>query len=195
MATLRYVTELLAEFPDNVSSLIVPVNVRDFIISYVKGIGFIEDTTSFNIPITDGVPTAVNPLLTAPISTTELWGVDGNSFLHSNYSVLGDTVPAGYTKLANFVSVLALTKSGGGADNYFVSFTKNGVQIGLDEDLQYTASGSQVITVLLSQLVAVDVESDVYGIEITGNGTTDDLTCTYFSMQVSDNVLLSDPTP
>jgi hypothetical protein len=194
MATLRYVGELLDEFPDNVSSLIVPVNVRDFIISYVKGIGFIENTTEFNIPIVDGVPTAVNPLLPAPVVVDELWTFDGNNNAHPNYAQLGDTVPPLYTKLANMVCVMALTKSGGGADNYFASFTKNGAQIGLDEDLQYTAAGSQVITLVLSQLVDVNLESDVYGVEITGNGTTDDLSCTYFSMQVSDNVLLAGPS-
>ena len=59
--TLRYVTGLLTNFPDNSQGLIKPVNMRDFVSSFINGRGFLVDETPVNIPILDGTPTAVNP--------------------------------------------------------------------------------------------------------------------------------------
>lgn len=191
--TLRYVTELLDSFPDNTQGLITATTQRDHVISTVVGSAFLEDTTGVNVPISDGVPTIVNPLLVAPTSTTGLWAFDGNNFAITNYQLVADLViPAGYTKLASFVIVMSLTKSAGGADNYDVQFVKNGVPQGLVEAVQFTAAGTQVVTSILSDLADIS-GSDTWGIQIEGDGTTDDLTLNNFEMRVTDNVLLVGP--
>jgi len=191
--TLLYLDEVLAGFPDNISQLILPVNIRDQIVSTMRGVGFLEETTNVTVPITDGVWTAINPLLPAPVHTETLWTFDGNNAAVSNYAALTDTVvPAGYSKLGAFVSVLELTKSGGGSDNYQVSYTKNGVTFGEPESVEFPEAGVETLTLLHSFIADVSVP-DAYGVQIQGVGTSADLELGFFSMQVSDSILLTAP--
>ena len=194
--TLKYVGELLSQFPDNVSGLIQPEDVRDFVVSVIDGTGTLVDETEINIPILDGVWTSINPLLLSPESTANsLWVFDANNFAVNNYTALPTTViPSGYSKLLRVVAVLDLFKAGGGADNYQMQVTKNGVGIGLAETVQFEASGGQTVTLLDSSITDVSV-SDVYGIQVQGVGSTDDLTLIYFTQQMSDSILLAAPLP
>ena len=194
--TLKYVGELLSQFPDNVSGLIQPEDVRDFVVSVIDGTGTLVDETEINIPILDGVWTSINPLLLSPESTeNSLWIFDANNFAVNNYTALPTTViPSGYSKLLRVVAVLDLFKAGGGSANYQMQVTKNGVGIGLAETVQFGASGGQTVTLLDSSITDVSV-SDVYGIQVQGVGSTDDLTLIYFTQQMSDSILLAAPTP
>ena len=194
--TLRYVEGLLTNFPDNAQGLIKPVNMRDFVASFINGRGFLSDETPINLPILDGTPTVVNPLLQSPIKTlVGLWIFDANNFGLQNYNAIPDIIiPAGYSKLLSIVSVLDVTKSAGGADNYLMQHTKNGVPLGQAESVQFTAAGTQTVTLLATDLADLSL-SDLYGVQVTGDGTTDDLTLNYFTMTLSDSILLSDPGP
>ena len=193
VTTLRYLDEVLSGFPDNTQGLITAEKERDFAISTQTGIGLLVDSTPVNIPITDGVPTIVNTLLLGPVSTSQLWTFDGNNFGVSNYgAVPGLTVPSPHFKLVSLLAVLSLEKVGGGSDNYSIQFTKNGVGTGLDEFISFPAAGSQVATV-----IAFDVDDislpDTYGVQITGQGTGDDLTLHTFEFKIEDSILLAAP--
>ena len=192
--TLRYVAGLLANFPDNSQGLIKPVHMRDFVASFINGRGFIVDETGITLPISDGPFTAVNPLLLSPeATTTSTWGFDGNNFGFSQYDLIPDLIiPAGYSKLLSLVSVLDVTKSAGGADNYLFQHTKNGAPLGLAESVQFTASGTQTVTLLASTLADLSL-TDLYGVQVAGDGTTDDLVLNYFTMTLADSILILDP--
>jgi hypothetical protein len=194
--TLRYVSGLLANFPDNSQGLIDAVHMRDFVASFINGRGFIVDETDVTIPITDGVWTAVNPLLVSPEFFPEaLWTFDGNNFAIQNYSGIPDIIiPVGYSKLLSLVAWFTVTKAAGGSDNYIAQFTKNGVGIGLPEVVSFAAAGSQTVTIIDSEIVDLSVV-DTYGVQIQGDGTNDDLVMNYFTMQPADSILLSEPTP
>jgi len=192
--TLRYVEGLLANFPDNSQGLIKPVNMRDFVASFINGRGFLVDETPVNIPITDGVFTSVNPLLLSPIkSTTGLWIFDGNNLGVQNYNAIPDVIiPAAYQKLLSLVTVLDVSKAAGGADNYLMQHTKNGLPLGLAESVQFTAAGTQTVTLLATDFVDLSL-ADTFGVAIAGDGTIDDLTLNYFTMNLSDSILLAAP--
>ena len=192
--TLRYVAGLLTNFPDNSQGLIKPVNMRDFVASFINGRGFLVDETPVNIPILDGTPTSVNPLLLSPsVTLTGLWVFDGNNFAIQNYQAIPDIIiPVDYSKLLSMVAVLDVTKTAGGADEYLFQYTKNGAPQGLAESVQFTAAGTQTITLLSTDLANLSL-SDTYGVQITGDGTTDDLTLNYFTMTMADSILLAAP--
>jgi hypothetical protein len=191
--TLRYLDELLANYPDNTAGLITPENVRDQLVSTVAGVGFLADTTEVTVPITDGVPTLINPLLTAPVTLPELWLFDGNNLGVSNYTALTGTVlPAGYTKILSIVAVAVLEKTAGGTDVYDLQFTRTGVPIGVAETVAYTAAGVQTITVVVRALADVSAP-DTYGLTVAGLGTNDDLQLHSFEMNLTDAIMLTDP--
>ena len=192
--TLRYISGLLTNFPDNAQGLIKPVNMRDFVVSFINGRGFLVDETNVNIPILDGTPTVVNPLLLSPeVTITGLWVFDGNNFGVSNYANIPDIIiPADYKKLLSIVAVIDVTKSAGGADAYSMEFVKNGQPHGLPETVQFTAAGTQTVTLLSTDLADLSL-SDTYGVQITGVGTTDDLSLNYFTMNFTDSILLVAP--
>jgi len=194
--TLRYADEILQSFSDNISGLISAVALRDSFISNVDGKGLLEATDNVTLPITSGVWTAINPLLTNAVHTETFWSVDGNNFMFPNHSAGTETVvPAGYSKFGQFMSILELTKPGGGADSYSVQFTKNGVGMGEPESVVFTSAGTDTITLLHPLLVDVSIPTDLYGVQIQGVDTSDDLTLGYFTMQVSDTILLEAPAP
>jgi len=194
---LLYLDQVLEGFPDNVSSLIEPVNIRNLVVSTMAGKAFLENTDNVTLLIDSGVWLLINPLLVNAAHTQTLWSFDGNNFLHPSYAtdMQNTTVPSPYYKLASLVAVLELTKDSGGADNFEVQFTKNTVGIGEPESVEFAESGTQTLTLLHSFVPDISIESDTYGVRIEGVGTSDDLTLGFFSMQISDSVLLSDPTP
>jgi len=194
--TLRYVSQILSSLADNTQGLISAVAMRDWLASTIDGKGLLEATDNVNIPIVADTWVSINPLLVNAAHTETFWNVDGNNYLFPNYAAAGGTtVPAGYTKFGQFMSILELTKGGGGADAYQIQFTRNGVGIGEPESVDFPEAGTDTTTLLHPALVDVSVPTDLYGVQIMGIGTTDDLTLGYFTMQISDSILLEDPTP
>jgi len=189
--TLRYLDELLAATPDNTAGLITPEVFRDTLVSLAVGAGFLADVTPVSVPIVDGVPTSMNPLLPSPLEVGAGWTTDANNFMHPDYATLATTtVPPGYLKLAQFVAVLSLTKVAGGEDSYELQFTEDAVLVGVPEAITFSAAGSTVVTIITSQLVDLSI-NPVFGVSITGIGTSDDLTLDSFELSVSDKLLWS----
>ncbi len=192
--TLRYGTELIAALPDNVTGIISAETMRDWLVSTIEGKGLLEATDNVTIPIVADTWVAVNPLLINAVHTETYWAVDGNNFMFPNHSAaLTTTVPAGYTKFGQLMSILELTKGGGGADEYEVQFTLNGVGIGEPESVEFAEAGTDTTTLLHPLLIDVSVPSDTYGVQIMGVGTGDDLELGYFTQQVADSILLEAP--
>ena len=196
MTELLYLDEVLAGYPDNTAGLITPLNARNHVVSTIRGVGFLDSPTTITLPILNGSGTIINQLLLDAVATqATLWTFDGNNFAISNYAAIQDvTVPAGYTKLMHAVAVLSLEKLAGGADQYQFQFTRNGVGVGLAEDVVWTASGAQVVTTLYTTLYDISTQ-DTIGVQVIGVGTTDSLELHNFEMSMSDSVLLTDPTP
>ncbi len=194
MTTYRYVEELLSAYADNTSGLIDAVQGRDLIVSYAPGRGIVVDETNVSLPIVNGSYLAINPLLVSPVAAVSLWRFDGNWFVIPDHaSVVGVTVPAGYNRLAVFSATLALNKGTGGSDAYLVTFTRNGVPVGLAENVTFPAAGDQSVALRYAASVDVSLGTDTFGVSIQGNGTGDDLTMEYFSMAVEDAIRLSAP--
>jgi len=192
--TLRYGTELIAALPDNVTGIISAETMRDWLVSTIEGKGLLEATDNVTIPIVADTWVAVNPLLINAVHTETYWAVDGNNFMFPNHSAaLSTTVPAGYTKFGQLMSILELTKGGGGADEYEVQFTLNGVGIGEPESVEFAEAGTDTTTLLHPLLIDVSIPTDLYGVQIMGVGTGDDLTLGYFTQQVADSILLEAP--
>ena len=192
--TLRYVNELLASAPDNSTGLISAEALRDFMISIVEGKGLLEATTNVTISIVADTWVSINPILVGAVHTETYWSVDGNNYMFPNHSAsVGTIVPAGYSKFGQMMSILELTKPSGGSDSYEVQFTLNGTGIGEPESIDFPEAGTDTTTVLHPLLIDVSVPTDLYGIQIRGVGTGDDLTLGYFTMQVSDSILLEAP--
>ena len=191
--TLRSLDELIASFPDNSTGLITAVTQRDHVVSTTDGFGYLADATDVIIPIVDGVPVAVNPLLVAPISTTQLWVFDGNNLGVNNYGAVADlTIPPGYSKLVSLLAVLSVEKLAAGADNYSIQFARDGVGFGLDAFFTFAAAGAQVLTIVTSDVTDIST-IETYGVQLTGQGTADDLTVHSFEMTVRDSILLTAP--
>jgi len=193
--TLRYVDELLAAYVDNTSGLIDAVAGRDLIVSYANAAGYVETTTDVTIPITNGVPEIINPLLVGVTSVESGWGVDANNFFFPDHiSVSPATViPAGYSKVARFQCVATFTKPSGGTDNYRVSWVKNGVIVGIEHDMRFTLNATE--TVVLPDILIQDISivSDTFGVQVTGEATGDDLVLNAINLLVTDSILGSAP--
>ena len=192
--TFKTITELDAGLPDNTQGLIVAENIRNLLVSVVDGRGHLEATTNVTLPITDGVWTAVNPLLVGAVKSTTYWEIDGNNYFYPNQSnAVNTVVPAGHKRDGMFLGVLELEKTGGGADNYSVQYTLNGVGIGSPESVEFAEAGINTLTLIHPQLVDISLPTDLYGMQIQGVGTSDDLDLGYFSMQITDSILLDQP--
>jgi len=192
--SFKNVTELLAGFPDNVTGLISAENVRDFLVSIVEGKGLLEATDNVTLPIVADTWISINPLLLNAAHTETFWAFDGNNYAFSNHSNFASTtVPPGHQRFGQFMSILELTKSAGGSDEYSVQFTKNGAGIGEPESVEFNEAGTDTTTVLHPLLVDISLSTDLYGVQIMGIGTGVDLELGYFTMQVSDSILLAAP--
>jgi hypothetical protein len=193
---LLYLDEVLAGYPDNTAGLITPLNARNHVVSTIRGVGFLDSATTITLPVLNGTGTLINPLLLdAAFTQATLWTFDGNNFAISNYGSLTDvTIPAGFTKLVQLVAVLSLEKTGGGSDSYQFQFTRNGVGVGLAEDVPWSSAGTQVVTTLYTTLYDISTQ-DTIGVQVIGVGTTTSLQLHNFEMNTSDSVLLTDPNP
>lgn len=196
MTELQYLDEVLAGYPDNTAGLITPLQTRNHVVSTIRGVGFLDSPTTITIPILDGAGTIINPLLLDSEHTAAtLWTFDTNQLAVSNYAAIASvTIPPGYTKLAQFVAVLSLEKLGGGSDSYQFQFTRNGIGVGLAEDVPWSSAGAQVVTSLYTTLYDIST-ADTIGVQVIGIGTTMPLELHNFEMNVSDSMLLTDPTP
>jgi hypothetical protein len=136
--------------------------------------------------------TGISPLLQNVTVSGELWTFDANNFAVSNYSAMPATVPAGYQKVLQIIALVLLHKDGGGTDEYEFTFTKNGTPIGLPEPYVFKST-PDLITLVVDVLADVSA-TDLYGVSVSGTGTSDDFNLLSFSMQLRDNWLLTDPS-
>ena len=193
--TLRYGDENLASFPDNVSQLITPVNVRDLIVSSRSGGVNIIDSATFTITITDGVPVLVNPLLPAPEVGGVLWVADANNRAIPNYAAaIPDLIiPTDYSKFVQIFWTLGVNKIGAGEDSYLFQAEVDGTPVG--GGLTITLSTSpQTISFLANITVKIDTASAI-GLAVTGVGTDDDIEVSPFEQMLIDFQIWKAPTP
>ncbi len=193
--TLRYVNELIANFPDNSQGLIKPVHMRDFVASFVNGTGFLQTTDQITVPVTLGSDTAINPLLTGVTTVGGGWSFDGNNFAFPDWAATfpGTTIPVGYQKIANFQSVMTFEKTAGGSGLYALQWTRNGVPVGVSHALEFGGSGSQTVSVPLVVIQDISSTTVPFGVQITGVDTSTDLELHDMTLRVSDSILASSP--
>lgn len=174
--TLREAAGLLGLFPDNVSGEIDAVDSRDFIVSSVVAVGFIEEdplTVPYTIPMTDGVPVDFLSTLTTPLFAGNFWKLDGNNAFIPSYTDFGVTVPPGLQRLVSGDVIMQLQKVGGGTGVYEFQGTEGGVFTG--EPVQRTISAvAEVFVFSGTRLYDVSVAGPI-SLSITPVGTSDDL--------------------
>ena len=191
--TLRYGDQLFAGVPDNVSRLIQPENIRDYMASQFSGHGFIASEVSTALTMSDGVPLSINPLLADVLQVTDLWAVDGNNLLHPDYAGWA-TVPAGYKKSVQMEAVLSLFHATGGSPDYEIQFQVAGAPIGRPVLLTFDGSQPQTVSIVETLDLAIS-DLALVGLRITPVLTSDDLDLTSFQMTLTDHLLSTDPTP
>ena len=193
MPTLRYGDETLAQVPTNTQGLINAVAIQDIVVSQRSGGANLQDTTEFTIPIVDGVPVAINPLLPAPNKADGLWGIDSNNRMFPNYAakMLGLVIPPGYTKFSQIFFTLAVNKAGSGEDDYVFQLDDNGVPVG--GTLSFAlGTEPELISLLVNTSAALD-SGVLFGLTVFGDGTGDDLVVTEFEMFIIDFQIWTSP--
>ncbi len=95
--TLSTAAELLAQFPNNTSQLVIPVNNRNGIVSGGIDIAFVSESFEPAVvisPTLDPVDTNVNAIFTGAADTAfRFWEMDGNGRLSNNFAdsvIVGD---------------------------------------------------------------------------------------------------------
>ena len=184
--TLKYGNELLAQFPDNQSQLIKPQDVRDLVVSQRTGGAIVTNTTEFVVPMTDGVPVAINPLLPNPNPAGVLWAIDANNRAFPNYgaAIPSLVIPAGYAKFIEARFIVGVHKVGQGTDPYLFQVDNAGVPVGSGVLRSFTADPNSFN--ITAQFVAALDSNPLVGLTVTPQGTSDDLTFTQFSMDITD---------
>ena len=163
---------LFASFPDNVAGQISAVDMRTFVLSIVPMIATIDEPLAYVAPMTNGVPTVMNPLLPNPIFEGNYWVLDGNQALIPNYPV-GVGVPPGVEKLVEGVALFVATQQGGGTDRYFMQFRVGGVPINSPIPIDVDSSSERFY---LSTEFPYDVATALpVDVQITPDGTNSDL--------------------
>ncbi len=193
MTTFRYGEENLAAAPDNTSGLIDAVHLRDLIVSNRSGGVQILETTPFTVPITNGVPVSINPLLPAPTVAGVLWSADANNRAFPNYAaaIPSATIPVGYVKFTQILFSFNGEKAGAGTDDYLFRVDLDGVPQGTGVTVSYD-SNPAFTTIVLNRTVDIGVQPLV-GLTVTGVGTGDDIDINAFEMMVFDFQVWSAP--
>ena len=125
---LKSADGLLAGFPDNVSGQISPVDVRNFVISAVSGIGAFDDVTNYVAPMVDGVPTVMNPLMTPVDFAANFFQLDGNNAFIPDYG--SAVINPGTLRLVDLLFLIVADQVGSpSSDTYFVQARVGGVPI------------------------------------------------------------------
>ncbi len=186
MATLRYGSEVDASFPNNTVQLITPTNMRDMNASNRSGNGQISSNTGITVQMTDGVFVVINPLLLAVTVTPGLWGADGNNRAFPNYAakIPSLTIPAGYTKFAQFIFNVFLNKVGAGLDTYQFQVERAGFPVGVPIEYEISTA-PQLLSFLIQTQEDISVAAAV-GLAITPQGTNDNLFIQDFEMVIVD---------
>ena len=186
---MRYGSENFDSFPDNTQGLIKASDMRSLVASAVQGGVSVIEETAFTVPIANGVPVSINPLLPSPTVAGVLWTTDGNHRALPNYSVAMPTVsiPAGYSKFVEVDFTLAGEKAGSGEDQYLFQLDNDGTPVGIG--LTVTL-GTEPTVFSLGANELADISGPtvvLLGLTVTGLGTNDDIDLSVFEMSVEDN--------
>jgi hypothetical protein len=187
--TLRYGSALLGLYADNTQGLVSAEAGRDLIVSTHLGGGGLSSADTVTIPIVSGTPVLINPLVTSPVRAGVFWRFDGNNAATSNYAsaLPSTTIPQPYYKALTVSVQMELNKQAAGADPYDFQLVKNINPIGLPIRVRYDSSEAKHVD--LEWTLNADISSsDTYGVQVTGVGTGDDLTMSYFAMLMIDHM-------
>jgi hypothetical protein len=174
--TLREAADLLGLFPDNTGGLIDAVDSRDFIVSAVVSVGFLEDDpaqTPYTIPLTDGVPQDFLSTLVAPLFLGNFWKLDGNNAFIPSYTDFGVTVPPALQRLVTGTVLLNVQKIGGGTADYVFQGTEAGVLTG-DPITRTIGTTPQGISLGGTRLYDISLGGAI-SFDVTPVGHSDDL--------------------
>ena len=184
---LRTAAELLADLPDNTSQLIQPVNNRNMVVGLATDIGVLEEETPFSIPIIDGTPVIINPLLPAPTFDGRPWVLDGGQAMFADWAAIGVSVLGPLDRLIDLRAYVVLLKQGGGVGTYDFQFFTGGIPLAQPITLEIGITQEQITLFsddLYDHFTALPVD-----LRVTGVGTSDDLDVTEFSMRLIGAIL------
>ena len=186
MTTLRYGEELIASFVDNTQGLITAENMRDTVASQRSGGGQVQNATTFTVPITDGVPVSINPLLPNPVIGNGFWKADGNNRQYPDYAgvIPGLVIPTNYTKFVQIFWSIAAEKAGSGEDSYTFQADNDGTPIGTGVTISIGVEPT-VLSFMVASTATLDGGA-LLGLTVTGNATVDDINITKFEQFTID---------
>lgn len=189
--TLKTGSELLDSFPNNQAGLIDAVQARDFVVSAVGGVMFLEEApldVPYTLPMTDGVPVSfLSSYPGVPEQASNFYTLDGNGQIIPNYVGLGVNVPAGTIRLHNGSVIISCQKVGGGTAVYQFEGTQGGTFIG---DPQVRTIGTVASVEVFSGARLYDVSlAQPVDLAITPVGHSDDLIINAFRISL-ESVLI-----
>jgi len=182
---LKSAQGLLAGFPDNVSGQISAVDSRNFVISAVNGIGAFDHQAQFILPMTDGVPTILNPALTPIDVVGNFFTLDGNNAWIPDYG--SAIINPGTVRLVDFLGVFVADQVGGGLDTYNLQVRVGGVPI--NTPIPNSVSGAAERFFIQTEF-AYDVQiGGAIDLSVTPVGTNDDLDISFAYQRVNSQLI------
>ena len=183
---LKSADGLLAGFPDNVSGQIAPVDVRNFVISAVTGIGAYDDQSSYTIPMADGVPTVINPLMTPVDFAANFFQLDGNNAFIPDYG--SAIINPGTNRLLDVIFLIVANQVGSpAADIYNLQVRIGGVPVNSPVPTIVDAAAERFF---INTELLYDVQiGGAVDVTITPDGTSADLDVLFGYMRVSSQLL------
>ena len=183
---LKSADGLLAGFPDNVSGQISPVDIRNFVISAVTGIGAFDDLSNYTIPMADGVPTVINPLMTPVDFAANFFQLDGNNAFIPDYG--GAIINPGTLRLLDVIFLIVANQTGSPAsDIYNLQVRVDGVPV--NSPVPTVVDGTAERFFINTEFL-YDVQlGGAIDVTITPDGTSADLDVLFGYMRVSSQLL------
>lgn len=187
--TLLELADLLAAGGDNSQGLITPLDYRNMIVSEAYGVAFVVEEDPFTVPITDGVWTAMGPVLPSPDTANNIaFSVDGNNNIVNDYVSAGVTVNDPTFRLNRYEVTFLVMKTGGGTGNYQMRWSQGGNPLGNPSATVTIGTTEEPYTFSRSLLMNVADQTPVV-VEIQGVGTNDDLDIQNYAVTVSGALL------
>ena len=183
---LKSAQGLLAGFPDNVSGQISAVDVRNFVISAVSGIGAFDDVSAYTAPMADGVPTVMNPLMTPVDFAANFFTLDGNNAFIPDYG--SAIINPGTLRLVDLLFLVVGDQVGSpSSDIYNLQARIGGVPVNSPVPT-VVDSASQRFFLNTEFLYDVQVGAPI-DVSITASGTSADLNIGFGYMRVQSQLI------